>query len=392
MASLIGAGFWLTMGTLTDVKEFGEANYFLSLASILSSASLLGLHLATMTYLPKGDQRLVQQAAVIVVFTNAAVSIPFLIVSQYLPSTLMILGTSFYAMTIADVLGRKKYRSFLVLKIGERAVQFALSILLYLMMGVNGMLIGYGVALLIFSYGFFKELKYSVSSIAGRKLVLSGSKSAVPNVKTGTTSSHLMRFTDAVKPKLKFITHAYAMSLAQSSTSYADKLIIGPVFGFYILGLYQLGFQILLFAGVVPLSLGQYLLPQEASGAQGNRVKKIGLIFSISLALILYLSLDWLINSFYPRYTEAIVPAKVMIIGIIPATINAILNSELLGREQSKPVLISSISYVISLFLLIYILGTNFGLMGLSVALVSSLSLQSIVLWLLGRSKKQNRV
>ncbi|MGI0014280.1 MAG: lipopolysaccharide biosynthesis protein, partial [Nitrososphaera sp.] len=166
----------------------------------------------------------------------------------------------------------------------------------------------------------------------------------------------------------------------------------GPVFGFYILGLYQLGFQILLFAGVVPLSLGQYLLPQEASGAQGNRVKKIGLIFSISLALILYLSLDWLINSFYPRYTEAIVPAKVMIIGIIPATINAILNSELLGREQSKPVLISSISYVISLFLLIYILGANFGLMGLSVALVSSLSLQSIVLWLLGRSKKQNRV
>ncbi|MGI0016270.1 MAG: hypothetical protein ACREBU_22850, partial [Nitrososphaera sp.] len=273
MASLIGAGFWLTMGTLTDVKEFGEANYFLSLASILSSASLLGLDLAIMTYLPKGDQRLVQQAAVIVVFTNAAVSIPFLIVSQYLPSTLMILGTSFYAMAIADVLGRKKYRSFLVLKIGERAVQFALSILLYLMMGVNGMLIGYGVALLIFSYGFFKELKYSVSSIAGRKLVLSGSKSAVPNVKTGTTSSHLIRFTDAVKPKLKFITHAYAMSLAQSSTSYADKLIIGPVFGFYILGLYQLGFQILLFAGVVPLSLGQYLLPQEASGAQGNRVK-----------------------------------------------------------------------------------------------------------------------
>jgi peptidoglycan biosynthesis protein MviN/MurJ (putative lipid II flippase) len=76
-----------------------------------------------------------------------------------------------------------------------------------------------------------------------------------------------------------------------------------------------------------------------------------------------------------------------MVLGIIPLTINALLNSRLFGRENSRPVLIGSIVYTGSLAGMLVVLGNAFGAIGLAVATVISLCLQSLTLWLLSHNK-----
>jgi O-antigen/teichoic acid export membrane protein len=163
---------------------------------------------------------------------------------------------------------------------------------------------------------------------------------------------------------------------------YFDKLIIAPISGFAILGLYQFSFQFLMFLSVVPASLFQYLLPQEASGIDRKGVRKIGLIVSISLAFLTYLSIPYIIRWFFPNFMEATTSAQIMVFGIIPLTLNSILNSRLLGREKSTPVLIGSAAYIASLLCMLVMLKDVLGLTGFAFSVVISLSLQSLTIWL----------
>jgi hypothetical protein len=58
------------------------------------------------------------------------------------------------------------------------------------------------------------------------------------------------------------------------------------------------------------------------------------------------------------------------------------MNSRLLGRENSIPVLIGSAVYITSLVSMLVMLEEVLGLIGFALSLVVSLSLQSLTLWL----------
>lgn len=377
-AGLIGGSFWLVVALVTQVSEYGETNYYISLASILSALSLVGLNLTVMTYLPKGEVRLKRQAEMFILITNTVIAIPLVVITRSFPLALMLFGTSLFGMTVAQVLGSKSYKKFPVLVVGQRALQFALSIGLYFVMGIDGIIVGYGLSAIVFSYSFIRDQIRPASS-------LSGSRS--PDDVAGPASSGPPASpVSELKSKFGFITHAYSTSMAQVLTLYADKLFIAPAFGFATLGLYQLGFQFLMFLGVIPASLIHYLLPQESSGMDRKVVRKLGLILSVSVALILFLTLGWIIQWLFPSYVEAVVAARIMVLGIVPMTMIALINSRLLGREKSRPVIIGSGVYLASLFLLFYVLGNALGVTGLAISVVASLSLQAAVLWLVSRS------
>jgi O-antigen/teichoic acid export membrane protein len=122
-------------------------------------------------------------------------------------------------------------------------------------------------------------------------------------------------------------------------------------------------------------------LPQEASGIERKVVKKLGLIVSITLAVVSSFSIPYVIQWFFPNYMEAIASAQIMVLGIIPLTLNSILNSRLLGRGNSRPVLIGSAVYVASLICLLFMLKDILGLIGFALSVVISLSLQSLTIW-----------
>jgi O-antigen/teichoic acid export membrane protein len=92
-----------------------------------------------------------------------------------------------------------------------------------------------------------------------------------------------------------------------------------------------------------------------------------------------------MIERFFPQYTQAIPVAQLMIFGIIPQTMNSLMNSRLLGKEKSKLVAIGSAAYVSSLLILLYILGSHFGLLGLGMTVIVSSSIQSAVLFIINK-------
>jgi O-antigen/teichoic acid export membrane protein len=136
---------------------------------------------------------------------------------------------------------------------------------------------------------------------------------------------------------------------------------------------------------VIPASLFYYLLPQFSSGNKKRNVIYIALISAVLFASIAPIFIPVLINMFFPGYSDVILTAQIMSIGIVPMTINSILNSSLLAKGRSKIVLIGAVVYMSSSLILIYLLGTLVDLVGLGVAVVVSLSLQSLLLFLLSR-------
>jgi O-antigen/teichoic acid export membrane protein len=346
--------FWFILASMLTAEYYGELNYYISVAAISSVISTLGLGTTVVTYVAKGSKKIGSQANVVVLLSNAIGAVVLMIITNYYIS-LLLFATSFFSMTMAETLGMKLYKKYFFLVVAEKATQIVLAIALYYAMGLQGIIVGYALAALIFSYSFFRSLR---------------------NISFGVSE---------LKSRFTFTLHSYSLNISDSLALNADKLIIAPVFGFTVLGFYQLGFQFLLVLGVIPVSLFYYLLPQFSSGNNKRNVIFAALVLATLFASIAPITIPVLINMFFREYIDVIPTAQIMSVGIVPMTINSILNSSLLAKGHSKNVVIGAIVYISSLLSLFYSLGTLVGVVGLGISVVVSLSLQSLVLFLLSR-------
>ncbi len=359
VGNIISAVFWLLIASIVDVHEYGEINFQLALASILATGSLLGLNNTIVTFLAKGNEAILKQAISLVLLLSSSLAIVLALFNQ-IPAAILLLGLNAFQITLAEAVGRRHYKEYAMVMIANRAIQFALAIALYYAMGPQGIIIGYAGSSLILGYRFFLWIR------------------------RGIWKAPLSSMND-IRPKMRFTMHAFSLALSQALSMYFDKLIIAPIAGFAILGLYQFGYQFLMFLSVIPASLYQYLLSQEASGIDRPTVKKLGLMISVALAVVSFFSIPYIIRWFFPNYSEAITSAQIMVFGIVPSTLNSIINSSLLGRENTRPVLIGSATYIVSLVSLLLLLKDNLGLIGLALSPVISQSIQSFTIWVLSR-------
>ena len=80
-----------------------------------------------------------------------------------------------------------------------------------------------------------------------------------------------------------------------------------------------------------------------------------------------------------------------MSLAVIPSTIVAILNASLLGKGNSKTVLIAGLIYIISLIIALITLGQIMGTPGLAVTLVIAQSTQAAYLLLKRNTKAKTQ-
>ncbi|MGH9879579.1 MAG: lipopolysaccharide biosynthesis protein, partial [Nitrososphaerales archaeon] len=301
--------------------------------------------------LAKGNEQIKYQANLLVLISNVAI-LPFsFLLTQNLTVLVALLGLSFYTMSWAEILANKRYKKFSVTIISQRAVQVLLSILLFLIMGIEGIILGYAISTLIFAYNFFR-------SFGGFTATLK-----------------------ELKERKSFIMHSYASAISTSITNFADKLLVAPLFGFATLGLYQLSFQFFMFLSVIPISMFQFMLPQESTRVSNKKIIVVGPAIAAAFAVIFYFTIPRIVESFFPHFLESIGSAQIMVFGVIPMSVSAVLTSRLLGRETSKPVFIAATVYLSTLSLLIFFLGQRLGLIGLAIAVLTSLTLQSTALF-----------
>jgi len=250
-------------------------------------------------------------------------------------------------MGLAEALGRKKYRQYAALSIGQRVVQIVLSLVLFLFLDILGIVLGYVLGNLIFG---FKALR------------------TLPN------------FTlclESVKEKRNFAIHSYGSNLIKNFNNYLDKVLIAPFFGYYILGLYQLGFQFFMFLSIIPLSLYYYLLPEEASGKSKTKIKYLGFSLAVLAGVLAFFFTPYIIERLFSSFIDSILIVRIMCLAIIPQTVVSICNASLLGRGQSKSVFIAGLTYISVLIALLFTLGTIFGPIGLAITLIIAQSAQA---------------
>ncbi|HYY71810.1 MAG TPA: hypothetical protein VE595_05310, partial [Nitrososphaeraceae archaeon] len=156
--ALLTGGFWLLLASVQSVEKYGETSYMISLASLASSFALLGLNTAITTFIPKGQDKIHIPANQIILISSI---IAALIVAQrdWLLG-FFVLGMTFWMMSIYEFLGRKSYKQYAIANIGARGCQLLLSIILYYIMGIPGIIIGFTISFFLFSHRYFLSIKH----------------------------------------------------------------------------------------------------------------------------------------------------------------------------------------------------------------------------------------
>ena len=354
LGNLLGAAatgaFWLLLALIQNADEYGKTNYEISIASLAASAALLGLNTTVTTYVAKGSTKINVQANQLILISSGIAAIIVAFFNWILG--FFVIGMAFWMMSTYELLGRKMYKQYAFVNIGARASQLFLSILLYYFIGITGIAIGFIISFLIFSQRYFISTK------------------------------EFSRDFSEVKSKIKFSLNIYSFNMSNAFLLYFDKLIIAPLFGYAVLGYYQLGFQFLLFLGMIPISFYQYLIPEESSGLKKTRVRFLGLLVSIGLTAILFLSSPWILQNLFPHYMASLNAMRIMSIGIIPMMIVWTLNSKFLNTGDTKYVLFGSAIYLTLQIGLIFYLGSTMNIIGLALAVVLALIAQASFLFI----------
>jgi len=360
-AALTGI-FWLLLATIQDVHEYGQLNYVIAIASLSSSISLLGLNTAVTTLVPQGHKQIDIQANQVILISATVCAIIVSLFNWLLG--LFVMGMAFWMMSSYELLSRRLYSKYAINIIGARGSQLVLSIILYNFFGIPGIIVGFIISFFVFSVTYFK-----------------------------TIPQFSKRF-DKIRKEFKLSLHLYSYNLSNALLLYFDKLIIAPIYGFTILGYYQLGFQFLMFFSMISVSFYQYLIPEESSGSNRNRIRLYGIALSIIITILVFVLAPVILQTFFPNYINSLNSIRILSLGIIPMMITGTLNSKFLAMKLTRYVLFSSIIYQVTQLVLIIVLGRRFGIDGISLSVVIAMIFQITFLGIahfrLGKKNEQN--
>jgi len=139
-----------------------------------------------------------------------------------------------------NLLGLKKYKKYFRNLILRGILFITIPIALYFVYDIQGILIGMIISYLITSIEFIKLI------------------------------SKIKKFPKFnVSPNL--LVQNFSVDAAFNLPRWIDKLVIVPLLGFAIVGIYQFNLQILFFVAVLPAALHSFLLSEESSGKKQKK-------------------------------------------------------------------------------------------------------------------------
>lgn len=347
VATGISGLFWFYIASLIEVDDYGEISYFIAIASIVGVVSSIGAQNTITVFTARGE-KILPQLAFLSLIIGIISSIVLFFVFYNLGASLYVLGYIVFGIVSSEILGRKLYKTVSTYVILQRILMVVLSVGFYYLIGPNGVIIGVGLSFFVYSYRLYKESK-------GVKINFS-----------------LLRL------KRNFLIHNYATDLAGILPGSIDKIIISYLFGFVILGNYQLGIQFLSLLTLIPSVVYQYILPQDASGVSNKKLKVILFVVSCIIPLFGILLAPFVIPVVFPKFLETIQVVQIISLILIPLSIVYILQSQFLGQLKSNIVLAGNGISVLSQIPLILLLGQILGINGIALSIVISSTLQAL--------------
>jgi O-antigen/teichoic acid export membrane protein len=109
-------------------------------------------------------------------------------------------------------------------------------------------------------------------------------------------------------------------------------------------------------------------------------MEKLGVISSTLVTILLIITMPFITSIFFPQFAIALFSAQLILLAAIPLTVTAVYNSILMARERTKYVIIGTMIYVLLQSASIVVLGTTYGLIGLSVSTTIASTAQCLFL------------
>jgi len=359
VGSLIGVIFWFYMASLLGTEHYGQLSYFISIASIASTISLLGTGNMISVYIAKKVKLEATLYLIPIVAGSIAALILFFVFSD-LGISVYVLGAVIVGLASSEILAKGLFKSYSKYLLLQKILMVVLSIGLYHIIGLEGVLLGIGLTFFVYLIRIYKGFRESKIDFS------------------------------LVRPKVGFMVNSFFLDLVGTFNGSLDKLIIAPLVGFALLGNYQLGIQFLSIMHLLPAIVYKYVLPQDASGNANKKLKQITILSSVGITILGIISAPIIIPMVLPKFTEAIAIIQIMSISLIPTTMNLMYHSKFLGNEKSRYLLMGSGVYLGVLILAIIFLGISFGINGMAMAIVLSTFAETIFYYIVNRFKEKD--
>ena len=359
VGSAISALFWIYLAALLGAENYGELGYYISIAGLATSISFIGgpmaitvltakkVKIESTIYLFSITASIVSSVVLYLAFTNIGLSV-------------YVLGAVIYNLAVAELLGRKFYKKYSIYFISQKILFVVFSLIFYYIIGPEGVLLGIGLSFLPFVERIYRGFKDTTLDF--------------PLLKT----------------KIKFISNNFFLDLSWILDRQIDKLLIGPLFGFTILGNYYLAIQLLNMLAVFPEIVAKYTLPEDSSGTNTKKIKLLTVLFSVVLALIGIFIVPQVLPILFPEYAGTLEVVPIISLCIIPTTISTLYISQFLGNEKSGHLVLTSIVSIIVLVIGILSLGQMFGMFGLAYSLLISDIVRAVMLFLFTHFEKNH--
>jgi len=342
--SAISAVFWFYLASQIDPSSYGEIFWFLGIAGIFSTIALFGTVNTLTVYTAKKIQI---QSTLNFISLSASVILSLIVIVLF-PSFytidigIILIAYVINALAIGDLLGRKQYTSYSKYVLVQKGLTLGLGLLFFYLFGYEAIILALACSYMFYIkriYSIFREMKIDFGLI---------------------------------KQRIGFITNNYLTFILTGAVGggQIDKIIVAPLLGFAILGNYSLALQIINIMMIFPSVFYKYLLPQESSDVKNKKPKIIVIIFSISISVLGIFIAPTLIENFFPKFIEAVDAIKIMSLVVIPGSIALILESQFLGNERSKIVIIGTGISLVLLTIGMIVLGSWFGITGVAWSLV----------------------
>ena len=345
----IAAFFWIYMADFMGQEDYGELGYLLSIAGIASTISILGGQWTMSVYTAKGIQ-IESSLYFISIITSTISAVVLYFLFENVGISVYVVGLVAFNLFIAEILGKKQYKKYSKIFFSQKIILVTLAIILYYILGVEGVLLAYGISYLVFTSRIISTLKNRDFNF------------------------------ELLRKRFKFWMNNYVYELSSTARNQIDILLIGPLFGFALLGNYFLGLQVLSLFLILPLIIFRYTLPEDSSGSSTKQIKIMAIVASIGLALLGIFVAPEIIPLVLPEYTDVIDLIPLLSIAIIPRTTTAMLMSGFLAKENNKYLVLGNVISISVLVLGILYLPQYFDVVGLAIAYVLGVTAQTIYL------------
>ena len=312
VGSSLSSIFWIFIAGVLGTESYGQLSYFLAIIGIFSVVSMFGGQYTMQVYTSKRI-KIESSLYLISIFSGLSMAIILFLIFQDVGVSISLIGITMLNFFYSELIGKKLFSQYSLLYIVQKILFVSLSLILYYLIGFEGILIGYGLSHFLF-------IKHIIKILVSNKF-----------------NSKLM------SSKKKVIFFNYITELTGTARNNVDKILIVPFFGLSLLGNYFLAMQILSLMYILPGIVLKYTIGEDSRGISTLKIKSITVLISVAIAFLGVFVGPKFLPIFFPQFVDAIELLPIISLAVIPRTISLMIMSKLLATEKNIHVTIGNL-------------------------------------------------